>query len=183
MSRIRGKPWVRRLLTLFVLGHSAALGADSSVLTPRVPPDQIEEAKTWRNPLPATSANIGKGKKIFHGKAFCVTCHGRDGKGLGPVAGLRGKLPRNFTDQAWQAARTDGELFWILKHGSPGTDMASFIPLVLTEEEAWQVLLYVRAFGRVTSGDGKGTSPSRHGALGGRKKDEAGKPPASSEEN
>jgi len=26
--------------------------------------------------------------------------------------------------------------------------MASFVPLVLTEEEAWQVLRYVRSFGQ-----------------------------------
>ena len=31
-----------------------------------------------------------------------------DGKALFTVEGLRGKLPRNFTDKAWQAARTDG---------------------------------------------------------------------------
>jgi len=122
--------------------------ADSLVLKPRVPVDQIEEAKTWKNPFEANEANIEQGKAIFHGKAFCVTCHGREGKGLGDIPGLVGKLPRNFTDKAWQAARTDGELFWILKNGSPGTDMASFVPLVLTEEEAWHVLLYVRSFGR-----------------------------------
>ena len=125
-----------------------SFAADPSVLTPRVPADQIEEAKTWQNPFPGTLENIEMGKNIFHGKAFCVTCHGKDGKGLGNIPGLRGKLPRNFTDKAWQATRTDGELFWILKNGSPGTDMASFIPLVLTEEEAWHVLLYVRSFGQ-----------------------------------
>lgn len=129
-------------------GLSSAWPADEVVLRPRVPPDQIEEARTWINPLAATPDNLDKGKALFHGKAFCVTCHGRDGTGLGDIPGLRGKLPRNFTDQAWQRARTDGELFWILKNGSPGTDMAPFIPLVLTEEEAWQVLLYVRSFGR-----------------------------------
>ena len=32
--------------------------------------------------------------------------------------------------------------------GSAGTAMASFIPLVLTEEEAWHVILYVRSFGK-----------------------------------
>ncbi len=124
-----------------------SLGADEAVLRPRVPIDKIDEARTWKNPFEATPENIEKGRQIFHGKAFCVTCHGRDGKGLRDIEGLRGKLPRNFTDKAWQAARTDGELIWILKNGSPGTDMASFIPLVLTEEEAWQVLLYVRSFG------------------------------------
>lgn len=136
------------LITGFLLLPAGlSLGADAEVLRPRVPPDQIEAARTITNPLPATPEMIEKGKALFHGKGFCVTCHGRDGKGLGDLPALRGKLPRNFTDKAWQNARTDGELFWILKNGSPGTDMAPFIPLVLSEEEAWQVLLYVRSFG------------------------------------
>lgn len=133
---------------LGISSFSLVLAADPAVLKPRVPADKIEEVKTWQNPFPSTPEHIEKGKKIFHGKAFCVTCHGKDGKGLGNIPGLRGKLPRNFTDKAWQATRTDGELFWILKNGSPGTDMASFVPLVLTEEEAWLVLLYVRSFGK-----------------------------------
>lgn len=136
-------------LVISVACFNHVFAGDPAVLQPRVPPDQIQEAKTWKNPFPNTPENIEKGKKIFHGKAFCVTCHGRDGKGLGNIPGLRGKLPRNFTDKAWQETRTDGELFWILKNGSPGTDMASFVPLVLTEEEAWHVLLYVRAFGQL----------------------------------
>jgi mono/diheme cytochrome c family protein len=134
-------------LVLLGVNISTAFAADQSVLQPRVPANQIEEARTWANPYPSTPETIEKGKHIFHGKAFCVTCHGRDGKGLGNIPGLVGKLPRNFTDKAWQAARSDGEIFWILKNGSPGTDMASFVPLVLTEEEAWHVLLYVRSFG------------------------------------
>lgn len=137
------------LTTVFLLVFwiGPALGGDAEVLRPRVPPHLIEEARRWKNPLEATAENVEKGKALFQGKAFCATCHGGDGRGLGDIPGLRGKLPRNFTDQAWQGARADGELFWILKNGSPGTDMVSFIPLVLTEEEAWQVLLYVRTFG------------------------------------
>ena len=135
-------------LAFWIISTIVSFAADSAVLTPRVPPDQIEEARSRPNPLPATVVNIDKGKKIFHGKAFCVTCHGKDGTGMGNIPGLRGKLPRNFTDKVWQATRTDGELFWILKNGSPGTDMAPFIPLVVTEEEAWQLLLYVRSFGK-----------------------------------
>lgn len=140
-----------RLLVGFFIFQSlwpfASEAADLEVLKPRVPQDQIAKARSWENPFPSNSENIEKGKHIFHGKAFCVTCHGPEGKGLGDIPGLRGKLPRNFTDKIWQAARTDGELFWILQNGSPGTAMASFIPLVLTEEEAWYVILYVRSFG------------------------------------
>ena len=141
------------LLTAAILGswRVSALGADEVVLKPRVPADQIEQVKTWKTPLQPTQETIEKGKQLFHGKAFCITCHGRDGKGFGDdiePGTLKGPLPRDFTDKDWQAARTDGELFWILKNGSKGTAMAPFIPLILTEEEAWQVLFYVRSFGR-----------------------------------
>lgn len=144
------KQWKWWIFGLPLLGVGAipAVATDQAVLRPRVPADKIEEAKTWTNPLPATAENLEKGKTLFQGKAFCATCHGKEGKGLADIEGLRGKLPRNFTDTVWQAARSDGELFWILKNGSPGTDMASFIPLILTEEEAWQVLIYVRSFGK-----------------------------------
>ena len=125
--------------------------ADKAVMRPRVPSDQIEAARAVTNPLPADEETIAKGKALYEGKAFCKACHGPDGKGLGADIApgtLKGPLPRDFTDKKWQAARTDGELFWILKNGSKGTSMASFIPLVLTEEEAWQVLRYVRSFGQ-----------------------------------
>ena len=136
--------------TVLISGTISAFAVDQAILKPRVPADQIDQAKVWKNPLPATQETIEKGKQLFHGKAFCVTCHGKDGKGLGgdiEPGTLKGPLPRDFTDQEWQAARTDGELLWILKNGSKGTAMAPFIPLVITEEEAWHVLLYVRAFG------------------------------------
>jgi mono/diheme cytochrome c family protein len=125
---------------------TAVWAADAQVLRPRVPPDQIEAARAVRNPLQPTPELLEKGRALFEGKAFCKACHGADGKGLPKELELKGPLPRNFTDKKWQAARTDGELFWILRNGSPGTDMAPFVPLVLTEEEAWQVLLYVRSF-------------------------------------
>ena len=136
-------------LSLQVLAQ--AWGVDPEVLRPRVPKDQIEAARAVVNPLPATPETIAKGKTLFEGKAFCRACHGQEGRGiLGPdiePGSLKGPLPRNFTDKAWQARRTDGELFWILKNGSPGTDMGPFIPLVVTDEEAWQIILYVRSFG------------------------------------
>ena len=145
-----GRAFWLMMLSMLLQGFLplAIQAADPEVLKPRVPPDQIAEARSWKNPFPPSPENVDSGKNLFHGKGFCVTCHGKDGKGLGNIPGLRGKLPRNFTDKKWQSARTDGELFWILKNGSPGTDMAPFVPLVLTEEEAWHVVLYVRSFGK-----------------------------------
>ena len=146
---------VRRILFGSVLCiqmiPSVIPAADPQILRPRVPAEQLERASQVKNPLPQTPDIIARGKQLFEGKAFCRACHGADGKGLGAdiePGSLKGPLPRNFTDKEWQAARTDGELFWILQNGSKGTAMAPFIPLVLTEEEAWEIISYVRTFGQ-----------------------------------
>jgi mono/diheme cytochrome c family protein len=140
------------VFSLGAVWTSPVWSADQEILRSRVPADQVDAARAMSNPLPATPSNAENGKKIYEGKGFCRACHGADGKGLLgsdiDPGSLKGPLPRDFTDRDWQAARTDGELFWILKNGSKGTAMAPFIPLVLTEEEAWQVLRYVRSFGQ-----------------------------------
>jgi mono/diheme cytochrome c family protein len=144
----------KEIITSFIVCIAAAalfdplstLAADAEVLRPRVPVDQRDIAKAIFNPLSSNAELLEKGKALYQGKAFCIACHGREGKGLGADLALKGALPRDFTDATWQTSRSDGELYWILKNGSPGTDMAPFIPLVLTEEEAWEVLLYVRSF-------------------------------------
>ncbi len=119
----------------------------AEALRPRVPEDQLAAARALRNPITATPAIIEQGQALYHGKGFCVACHGLDGRGItdvDPVL-LKGDLPTDFTDKEWQAARTDGELMWVLKHGSPGTAMASFVPAVLSEEEAWRLVHYLRS--------------------------------------
>lgn len=136
------------LVMMLLFPSHPGWSATAEVLRPRVPNDRIEAARIVHNPLPATPENIEAGKSLFYGKGFCSSCHGLDGKGMGHIPGLVGALPRNFTDRQWQSARTDGELMWILKNGSPGTDMAPFVPLVMTEEEAWQVILFVRTFAK-----------------------------------
>ena len=150
-NRVRVASIISLAVEFFLIVDGLTWAADKAVMRPRVPRDQIEAARTVTNPLPEGEETIAKGKVLYEGKAFCKVCHGPDGKGLGAdiaPGSLKGPLPRNFTDKKWQAVRTDGELFWILKNGSKGTAMASFIPLVLTEEEAWQVLRYVRSFGQ-----------------------------------
>ncbi len=119
-------------------------------LKPRVPPEQLEEAKSFQNPFTPSADIVAKGKKLYEGKAFCSICHGLEGAGgqsRGQITPANAQPPTNFADAAWQAARTDGEMFWILKHGSHGTDMAPYMPLYLSEEEVWQIVSYIRTFG------------------------------------
>lgn len=140
-----------------VLLLALALGSLSCVerhpTEPRVPEHRMEEAHSWQAPFgdarQAQPEIVAEGKKLYEGKGSCVLCHGIEGKGDGPAAHMhRPHAPRNFTDCQFQKARTDGELFWIIKYGSPGTGMVPLVPGTLSEEEAWKLVAYVRTFCR-----------------------------------
>ena len=40
----------------------------------------------------------------------------------------------------------DGQLFWIIRNGSPGTAMPGYGPL--SDEQIWQLVLFVRSLSR-----------------------------------
>jgi len=121
--------------------------SDSHELSIHVPPSKIATVKKLVNPYEITEDFLAKGKNLFQRKAFCAGCHGPDGTGNGMESNpysVKGPFPRNFTDAKWQGLRSDGEIFWVLKRGIRGTDMAPFVHLVLSEEEAWQIVAYIR---------------------------------------
>lgn len=133
------------MLTVFIATSSYAVEKD--IHQSRVPADQLAAAKAMKNPLPATPENIAKGKEIFTGKGTCFTCHGNEGKGDGPAGAALDPTPRNFTNPEFDKIRTPGEMFWIVKNGSAGTGMISYAPGIITEEEAWQAILFERSLG------------------------------------
>ena len=72
----------------------------------------------------------------------CKHCHGMKGDGKGPMASDIKPPPRDFTCAQTINGVPDGQLFWIIKNGSPGTEMPSFKQL--EDEKIWQILLFVR---------------------------------------
>ena len=40
----------------------------------------------------------------------------------------------------------EGEIFWVIKHGSAGTGMVGFGEQ-LTDKEIWSIIQYIRTFG------------------------------------
>ena len=135
---------------LFLLGAGAliflyenqARAFHPDVYTPRAPRDQLEEIQEIESPFETSADRIKEGRKIYFGNGLCVSCHLQDGKGKF----LPGHAPRNFTDPKWQDARTDGELMWTLKNGSPGTGMPRRVGVVITEKEGWSVIQFIRTF-------------------------------------
>ncbi|PIQ95726.1 MAG: cytochrome c [Nitrospinae bacterium CG11_big_fil_rev_8_21_14_0_20_56_8] len=132
------------VIVLFtVLGGSTTVsGFHPSVYSPRVPAEILDRVRDQDNPYPATPERIEEGKKIYFGKGLCVTCHSNSGKGVR----IPGHSSRDFTDSQWQDARTDSELMWVLKNGSPGTGMPVRVGKVITEEEGWNVIHFIRTF-------------------------------------
>jgi mono/diheme cytochrome c family protein len=117
----------------------------------RVPEAHLEEAIALRAPFGdarmASSDIVRAGKDLYEGKGACVLCHGLSGKGDGPATHMHApNPPRDFTNCPVQMDRDDGEFFWIIKYGSPGTGMPALIPHHLSEEEGWKVVAYIRAF-------------------------------------
>lgn len=110
-----------------------------------MPADVAAEARADANPFAPTAEYLARGQVIFEGKGACAACHGREGRGDGLAASGLDPSPRDFTNQAFHEVRTDGELMWVLKNGSPGTAMMPFVGGALTEEEGWLVILYERS--------------------------------------
>lgn len=112
------------------------------IYQPRVPKEILEDTQEQDNPFEEIPGALEIGEKIYFGKGLCVTCHSKNGKGVK----LPGHSPRDFSDEKWQDIRSDGELMWVLKNGSPGTGMPVRVGKVITEEEGWQVILFIRQF-------------------------------------
>jgi mono/diheme cytochrome c family protein len=138
--------WVVAGSAFFVFVLPATLtAAERDPLQARVPKQEMEAAKAMTNPFPSTPENIAKGDGLYHGKGTCFVCHGQTGVGDGSAAVGLDPSPRNFTNAAFHRARTDGELMWVLKNGSPGTAMVPLVGSVIDEGEAWLILLYERS--------------------------------------
>jgi mono/diheme cytochrome c family protein len=131
--------WIAILLSV---SSQSAVAFHKDVYEPRVPKAIIAQEQQVKSPYPVTSERIEAGRKVYFGEGLCVTCHSKDGTGIN----LPGHPPRDFTDAKWQKLRTDGELMWVLKHGSPGTGMPIRVGTDINEEDGWNVIQFIRTF-------------------------------------
>jgi len=100
------------------------------------------EADKIVNPLKGNTDATKKGKKLY--VQMCAVCHGDLGKGDGIAGTALDPPPGNFTSQKVQT-QTDGSLFWKMTNGNP--PMIAYKEF-LTEEQRWQLVNYIREFGK-----------------------------------
>lgn len=110
------------------------------------------------SPLDGTEEQIERGRRAY--RAFCLPCHGAEGRGRGPVVNFDGEHPRRlpFTpnlDLTSGAAleRSDGYIWGMIENGRPPL-MPSYrrVP----DRERWYLVAYVRHLQRRAVGGEEG---------------------------
>ncbi|HMD08540.1 MAG TPA: c-type cytochrome [Candidatus Acidoferrum sp.] len=100
-----------------------------------------EEAKLRPNPIQPSALALAAGRTMYMDK--CTQCHGQTGKGDGPDAASYYPSPTSLVDANHMNSVTDGEIFYQISEGRK--PMPAF-KRKLTEEQRWQLVLYVRSF-------------------------------------
>jgi mono/diheme cytochrome c family protein len=122
---------------------SAAMAADEHK-TPVAPAEYL----AMESPIDMDDVDAKFLKKVGRlYKSKCKKCHGTEGDGKGSAAGDMVLKPTDFTAAGYLEDRKDGQLFWITKDGSKGTEMKAFGPgtdVNLSEEEIWKLIAFIR---------------------------------------
>ncbi len=102
-----------------------------------------------KNPFSATNPDPKGSEAIYLGNAGsvnCAICHGRKGDGRGDLSKMYDPPPRNFACAQTVNGVPDGQLFWIIRFGSPGTSMPPHASL--TDDQVWQLVLHLRTLAK-----------------------------------
>jgi len=116
----------------------------------KIPAEAVQKV----NPIKLTPESIANGKKLYG--YDCIMCHGENGGGKGELAkDMKPPVP-DFRGPAALKARTDGELFYILKNGKgemPPENRGS-------DNALWDLVNYIRSFAnKKPSSEEGGTAP------------------------
>jgi len=107
-----------------------------------------DEFYTLQNPQRVSPERIAVGRRLYEKGAnpACEKCHGLKGDGKGTLATQFQPVPRNFTCAEMLDEIPDGQMFWIIRNGSPDTAMPAYKKL--SDRSIWRIILYLRTLGK-----------------------------------
>jgi cbb3-type cytochrome c oxidase subunit III len=109
--------------------------------------DLVAYVRTLHQKQPA--GDPSRGATLYD--SYCWTCHGKTGKGDGPIAVAYKPQPRDLTDRASLAQRTDRDLYNVISQGGGAVERSPTMPgwgEVLSPQEIWDLVAYVRQFSK-----------------------------------
>ncbi len=92
----------------------------------------------------AAEGDPEKGKQLYG--LYCVTCHGPNGDGMGPVGKTLNPPPRDFTKGEFKFGATDQDLFDIISNGAAsegGSPLMAPWGAVIPEADRWSLVAYI----------------------------------------
>lgn len=92
------------------------------------------------SPEPFAVPSIADGATLY--RQQCVSCHGEEGEGDGPLAAALPIAPLDLAAPP-VVARPDGDLYWFLTVGMDGGIMPSFA--MLAPAQRWDLIVYLEA--------------------------------------
>jgi cbb3-type cytochrome c oxidase subunit III len=128
--------------------HGGGQSGPAQCPQPRTTVKAPEEFYNRTNPVENTPDNIEQGRLLFQldAQPTCVLCHGGQGDGTGGFGANLNPPPRNFTCSETMKGISDGQLFWIIRNGSPDTGMPPFQDF--QDEQIWSLINFIRSLAR-----------------------------------
>jgi copper resistance protein D len=97
-------------------------------------------------PTTYRTAPVGGAEAVARGAAiyqrWCSACHGVTGHGDGPLGPSLATKPADLIEHLQR--HREGDVYWWIAHGKPGTPMPAFSP-PLSDTEIWEAILFLQA--------------------------------------
>jgi cytochrome c oxidase cbb3-type subunit 3 len=106
--------------------------------------DLVAYVRTLHRKPPFTG-DASRGADLYAN--YCWTCHGKSGKGDGPIAAVYKPQPRDLTDQSYVASLSDYDLYHVISQGGAMMGRSAAMPAwgqVLTPQDMWDLVAYIR---------------------------------------
>ncbi len=99
--------------------------------------ENMEEGAKLKSPVPASAESIERGKNRY--KIYCMVCHGKEGRGDGPVG--KKYVPPTDLSTDYVQNKSYGEIYYAITYGGLGImpRYADAIP----PEDRWHIANYI----------------------------------------
>lgn len=137
------------LSVMFLAGFGVLYAQQQKPAAADATPPVPAEMAAKKNPVKPTPEGLAEAKRLYG--YHCAMCHGPEGDGKGDLATQMKLQLHDWRDASSIANMTDGELFYIITNGRG--KMVGGEGDRTKEETRWNLVNYVRAFGKKSAAE------------------------------